>query len=161
MVLVGAVRMTGALRVFRLEYIIFFRGGGILHYWMILREGGVGALGWCGWIGGGGNIQRLSESLRFRIPAFAGMTGCNFLFRRGWIPVFTGMTKFQTALPSVIPACVGMTVGDQRKKSPTPGGRPWVNAPIVLFAVSSALPRADLRAARMRSSSISLSSAAS
>ncbi|WP_308186105.1 hypothetical protein, partial [Neisseria polysaccharea] len=72
-------------------------GGGILHYWMILREGVFGALGWCGRIGGGGNIQRLSESLRFWIPAFAGMTGCNFLFRRGWIPVFTGMTKFQTA----------------------------------------------------------------
>ncbi|ARB05048.1 hypothetical protein B2G52_09280 [Neisseria lactamica] len=59
----GAARMTGVLRGFCLEYIIFFAGGGILHYWVILREGVFGALGWCGRIGGGGNIQRLSGSL--------------------------------------------------------------------------------------------------
>ncbi|EEZ75772.1 hypothetical protein NEILACOT_04189 [Neisseria lactamica ATCC 23970] len=41
----------GALRGFRLEYIIFFAGGGFLHYWMILREGGVWGFGlvWADW----------------------------------------------------------------------------------------------------------------
>ena len=76
----GAVRMTGALRVFRLEYIIFFAGGGILHYWTILREGVFGALGWCGWIGGGGNIQRLSESLEVPNSRLRGNDGRGFVW---------------------------------------------------------------------------------
>ncbi len=172
MVLVGAVRMTGVLRDFRLEYIIFFAGGGgILHYWMILRE--EGALGWCGWIGGGGNIQRLSESLRLWIPVFTGMTvgglcGC---WRIGGLKPtlqpslpdsrFHGNDEVSDGIALRHSRLRGNDGRGQRKKSPTPGGRPCVNAPIVLFAVSSALPRADLRAARMRSSSISLSSAAS
>ncbi len=188
-VLVGAVRMTGALRGFRLEYIIFSRGGGILHYWMILREGVFGALGWCGWIGG------LKPTLRY-----TGMTavGISVFFR--WIPVvfrlldsrvrgndgcggLCGCWRIGGLKPTLQPSLPdsrfhgndevsdgialrhsrlrGNDGRGQRKKSPTPGGSPCVNAPIVLFAVSSALPRADLRAARMRSSSISLSSAAS
>lgn len=69
----------GALRDFRLEYIIFFAGGGGNFTLLDDFEGG-GALGWCGWIGGGGNIQRLSESLEVPNSRLRGNDGRGFVW---------------------------------------------------------------------------------